>query len=124
MFLYVTILVEMKPVYWGLKGNQGMYLYPSIRFNWYDMWYDWMISTYAIHIIKMKSEYWGLKRNQGTGIAYESVWIQYDWNEVSMSEMKYIWLKWTKKGLWLKIYPCVVCMNDDLGVETLYMSDF
>jgi len=24
MGLYVIILVEMKPVYWGLKGNQGI----------------------------------------------------------------------------------------------------
>jgi len=32
--LYVIILVEMKPVYWGLKGNQGtMVTYVSICFS-------------------------------------------------------------------------------------------
>jgi len=44
------------------------------------------MSTYAIHIIEMKSEFWRLQRNQGTRIAYESMYIQYDWNEVSRVE--------------------------------------
>jgi len=54
------------------------------------------MSTYVIHMIEMKSGYWKLKRNQGIRIAYESLGIQYDLNEISMSEMKYVWLKWTK----------------------------
>jgi len=58
------------------------------------------MSTCAIHMIEMKLKYWGLKRNQNTKIAYESMCIQYDWNEVTMGEMKYEWLKWTKKKLW------------------------
>jgi len=49
-----------------------------------------MMSTYVIHMIEMKSGYWKLKRNQGIRIAYESLGIQYDLNEISMSEMKYV----------------------------------
>jgi len=44
--LYVIILVEMKPVYWGLKGNQGtMVTYVSIWFIMMKlMCYVWWLS--------------------------------------------------------------------------------
>jgi len=71
-----------------------MYLYASEQMSWYDMWYEWMMSAYTINMIEIKLEYMRLKRNQGIEIAYEFMW--YDWNEVSMSEMKYVLLKWTK----------------------------
>jgi len=87
--LYVIILVEMKPVYWGLKENQGtMITHVPISFRMveYDCCYDWMMNAFAIILIEMKSEYWGLKGNQGTvqmdhyevnefGINYESLWL-------------------------------------------------
>jgi len=41
--------------------------------------------------------------------------IQYDWNEVSIIKMKW-------KGLWLKIDPYVVYINDVSGIETLYVN--
>jgi len=38
--LYVIIMVEMKPVYWGLKGNQGtMVTYVFIYFNMIGLMY-------------------------------------------------------------------------------------
>ena len=75
--LYVTILVEMKPVYWRLKGNQGtMITHAPINFRMveYDCCYDWMMNAFVIILIEMKLEYWGLKGNQGTVIADGSLW--------------------------------------------------
>jgi len=43
--LYVIILVEMKPVYWGLKGNHTMVTYVSICFSMMKfMCYVWWLS--------------------------------------------------------------------------------
>jgi len=39
IYSYITILFEMKPIYWGLKGNQGtMVTYASICFNIELIW--------------------------------------------------------------------------------------
>jgi len=87
--LYVIILVEMKPVYWGLKGNQGtMVKYVSICFNMIElMCYvdDWVIDLYVIIMVEMIPVYWGLKGNQGTMVTYTSICF-------SMIElMWYVW---------------------------------
>jgi len=43
--LYVIIMVQMKPVYWALKENQGiMITYTSICFSMIElMWYVWWL---------------------------------------------------------------------------------
>ena len=67
--LYVIILVEMKPVYWGLKGNQGtMVTYVFICFSMMKlMCYcdDWVIDLYVI-------------------ISYGLVCNHFGWNETSV----------------------------------------
>jgi len=53
-------MVEMKPVYWGLKGNQSiMVTHTPISFKMveYDCCYDWMMNSFAIILIEMKSEF-------------------------------------------------------------------
>jgi len=76
-------------------------------------------------------------------IHIQFIWLKWnqstrDWKEIKvsglyiifcafkMTKMKSVWVKWNmydwnelKKGLWLKIDPCVVWMNDVLGIETL-----
>jgi len=57
---YVIILVEMKPVYWWLKGNQStMVTHASISFKMveYDCCYDWKMNSLTIILIEIKSEY-------------------------------------------------------------------
>jgi len=48
----------MKPVYWGLKGNQGsMVTYVSICFSMIElMWYI-VIGSYVIILVEMKPMY-------------------------------------------------------------------
>jgi len=57
---YVIILVEMKPVYWGLKGNQSTVVTHkpiSFRMVEYGYCYDWMMNSFAIILIEIQSEY-------------------------------------------------------------------
>jgi len=76
---YVTILVEMKPEYRVLKGNQGtmvhMHLYASVL-NWYDVW--WLNYMFITILVEMKLE---------------------DWNEIKVSWLHIhlhvlVWLTW------------------------------
>ena len=79
--LYVIIMVEMKPVYWGLKGNQGTMITHTP--------YDWMMNAFAIILIEMKSEHWDWKE-------IKVRWLQMDHYEVNEFEMKY-------ESLWLNV---------------------
>jgi len=76
----------MKPVYWGLKGNQGiMVTHTPISFRMVEMiWLLLWLSDESIcnHFNWKKSEYWGLKGNQDTVIANGSLWNQWNWNRV------------------------------------------
>jgi len=67
-------MVEMKLVYWRLKGNQGtMVTYISIclsMMNWCSMCDDWVIGSYVIILVEMTPVYWGLKGNQGTMVTH------------------------------------------------------
>ena len=83
-------MVEMKPMYWGLKGNQGtmvtclyMLQYDEIECVMCD---DWIIGLYVIIIVEMKPVYWGLKGNQDTMITHAPISFRiveydccYDW---------------------------------------------
>jgi len=106
--LYVTIMTEMKPVYGGLKGNQGtmvtyIYLYPLVWLNWCGMCDDWVIGLHVIILVEMKPVHWGLKGNQGTMVIHapisfktvEIIWLllwlndesicnHFDWNEIKV----------------------------------------
>jgi len=76
-------MVEMKPVYLGLKGNQGtMVTYVSICFSMMElMCDDWFIGLYIIIMVEMKQVYQRLKGNQGTMVTYNYM-LQYDWIDV------------------------------------------
>ena len=83
--LYVIIMVEMKPVYWGLKGNQGtMVTYVFIYFNMiclmYYVW--WLIYRLVCNLYGWnETSVRGLKRNQDTMVTYIYM-LQYDWIDV------------------------------------------
>jgi len=83
---YVIILVEMKPVYRGLKWNQGtMVTYAPISFRMVEMiWLLLWLNNESIcnHFDWNKIRVLGLKGNQGTMIANGSLWSQWIWNKV------------------------------------------
>ena len=93
-------MVEMKPVYWELKGNQcTMITHAPISFIMveYDCCYDWMMNVFAI--------IW-LKWNQSTGDWKEIKvrWLQMDHYEVNEFGIKYesLWLNVKLSFIWLK----------------------
>jgi len=112
--LYVTIMTEMKPVYGGLKGNQGtMVTYISISFSMIElMWYVWWLSyrltcnhfgwneTSALRV-ERKSRY------HGYTCTYK---LQNGWNNMIIIMTKWwiymqsFWLKWDQStGNWKEI---------------------
>jgi len=82
--LYVIIRVEMKPVYWELKGNQGtMVIYVSICFNMMELiCYVWWL------IYRLVCNQYGWNETNVLGIErkpgyhgyiqlYASVWLNW-----------------------------------------------
>jgi len=108
---YVIILVEMKLVYWGLKGNKCiMVTHASICFNMIELLsYVWWLSYRLIcnHFGWNETGVLGLKTNQGTMVTYapisfkmvEMIWLllwlndeyicnHLDWNEIKVLEIE------------------------------------
>jgi len=90
---YVTILVEMKSVYQGLRGNQGtMVTYVFIWFRtieliWYVIWVndEYICNSYDWNKIRIL----GIEKKLGYR---DYIWIYVVWLKWS----QYVWLKWTK----------------------------
>ena len=100
---YVIILVEMKPMYWGLKGNQGTMVTHTpislrmVEMIWLLLWlndesicnhFDWN----DIRVLRIE------KKNQDTVIANGSLW------KVNKFEIKYkrIWLNDRLICIWIE----------------------
>ena len=138
--LHVIILVEMKPTYYGLKGNQGTIVtYTSICFSVIElMCYVWWLSY------RLLCNHFGWNETSTLGVERKSMYhgyictykLQNGWNDmiIIMTEwwvhMKSFWLKWDQStGDWKKIkiwwFQIDHCEVNRLGIEykRLWLND-
>ena len=90
IYSYVTILVEMKSVYWGFERKTRYYDYICIymlQYDWIDMMCDgWIICSYVTILVEMKLVYWEFMFPWCMNDVY--ICNLYDWNEIKVLEIE------------------------------------